>query len=105
MESFKQKCVILIFLIQSEGLKDYMATISVDQSLSNSDFYEHRYLENIKKLYKSTGELTIIRSIKILLNQQWFPPLKNLLTEFHFHLINFLSGLICYIAFVFHLVS
>ena len=48
------------FFIQSEGLKDYMATISVDQSLSNSDFYEHRYLENNKKLYKSTGELTII---------------------------------------------
>ena len=30
-----------------------MVTIGVDQSLSNSTIYEHRCLENIKKLYKS----------------------------------------------------
>ena len=77
-------------MLQSEVLKEHMATISVDKSLSNSDFYENKYLENIKKLYKYTGELTITKSIKILLNQKWFPPLKNLLTEFYFHLIHFI---------------
>ena len=29
-----------------------MVNIGVDQLLSNSSIYEHRYLENIKNLYK-----------------------------------------------------
>ena len=33
-----------------------MVTIGVYQSLSNSTMYEHRCLENIKKLYKSAGK-------------------------------------------------
>ena len=30
-----------------------MVAIGVDQPLSNSDFYEHRCLENIKIVYKT----------------------------------------------------
>ena len=33
-----------------------MVTIGVDQSLINSEMYEHRCLENINKLYKSAGK-------------------------------------------------
>ena len=33
-----------------------MVAIGVDQSLSNSEMYEHTCLENIKKLYKSVGK-------------------------------------------------
>ena len=33
-----------------------MVKIGVYQSLSNSYFYEHRCLENIKKLYQSAGK-------------------------------------------------
>ena len=33
-----------------------MVTIRVEIFLSNSDLYEHRCLENIKKLYKSDGK-------------------------------------------------
>ena len=33
-----------------------MVTIGFDQSLSNSAMYEHICLENIKKLYKSSGK-------------------------------------------------
>ena len=36
--------------------KKHMATIGVDQQLCNSDLYEHRRLENINKLYKSSGK-------------------------------------------------
>ena len=32
-----------------------MVTIGVEQSLSDSAIYEHIFLENIKKLYKSSG--------------------------------------------------
>ena len=33
-----------------------MVTIEVYQSLSNSDLYEHRCMDNIKKLYKNAGK-------------------------------------------------
>ena len=33
-----------------------MVDIRVDQSLRNNDLYENRFLENIKKLYKTTGK-------------------------------------------------
>ena len=33
-----------------------MVTTELDQSLRNSRIYEHRCLENVKKLYKSSGK-------------------------------------------------
>ena len=33
-----------------------MFTIVVDQSLSNSTMYKHRFIENIKELYTSAGK-------------------------------------------------
>ena len=36
-------------------LKEDTKAIGVDELLSNSGQYEHRRLENIKKLYKSSG--------------------------------------------------
>ena len=33
-----------------------MDTIGVYESLSNSDFHEHRYFKNIRKLYKYDGK-------------------------------------------------
>ena len=42
--SFEHKCVILEALLKSQQLKEHTLTIGVDQSLSNSDLYEHRRL-------------------------------------------------------------
>ena len=56
IDSFDQKCDILKGLLHSERLKKHMVIIGVDQSLSNSYLYEHRYLENIKILCKSAGK-------------------------------------------------
>ena len=33
-----------------------MVTIGVDQSLRNSEMYEHRFMENMMKLYKYSGK-------------------------------------------------
>ena len=52
INSFKQKCFIIKELLQSEQLKQHIVIIGMNQSLSNSDLYEHRCLKNIKKLYK-----------------------------------------------------
>ena len=43
--------------VSVRAIEKNMATIGVDQSLSNSEIYEHRCLENIKKLYKYAGKM------------------------------------------------
>ena len=41
-----------------------MVTIGIDQSLSKSGICEHRYLENIKKLYTYSGKCEIQQQYK-----------------------------------------
>ena len=41
---------------QSLRLKDYMKNIGIDKSLRNSANFEHRFLQNITKLYKHAGK-------------------------------------------------
>ena len=48
--SFDHQCVIIKGLVKSKLLKQHMVIIVVDQLLSNSALYEHRCLENIKKI-------------------------------------------------------
>ena len=43
-------------MFQSLWLKDHVHTISIDPSLSNNAIYEHKCIENIKKLYKQAGK-------------------------------------------------
>ena len=43
-------------VLQSPRLKDHVETIGIDQSLSNNALYEHKCLQNIKKLYKHAGK-------------------------------------------------
>ena len=43
-------------MLQSPQLKDHVQTIGIDQYLSNNAIYEHKCLENIKKLYKQAGK-------------------------------------------------
>ena len=52
IDTFEQKCVVLKGMLQSPRLKDHVQTIGIDQSLSNNAIYEHKFLENIKTLYK-----------------------------------------------------
>ena len=43
-------------MLQSPRLKDHVQTIGIDQSLSKNAPYEHKCLQNIKKLYKQAGK-------------------------------------------------
>ena len=43
-------------MLKSPRLKNHVYTIGIDQSLSNNDVYEHKFLENIKKYYKQAGK-------------------------------------------------
>ena len=50
IESFEQQRVIIKGLLHSYHLKKHMVIIEIDQLLINCEMYEHRCLENIKKL-------------------------------------------------------
>ena len=56
IDKFEQHCVVLKDMLQSPRLKDHVRTIGVDQSLSNNAIFEHKYLQNISKLYKHYGK-------------------------------------------------
>ena len=56
IDTFEQKCVVLKGMLQSPRLKDHVHTIGIHPSLSNNTIYEHKCLENIKKLYKQAGK-------------------------------------------------
>ena len=54
--TFEQKCVVIKGMLQSPHIKHHVKTISIDQSLSNNALFEHKCLQNIKKLYKHDGK-------------------------------------------------
>ena len=43
-------------MLQSTFLKDDAKTVGIDQSLRNIALFEHKCLQNIKKLYKHDGK-------------------------------------------------
>ena len=57
-----------------------MFTIGGDQSLSNSDLYEHGCQTNTKNDTKLQGNVMINSSTRLLLKHQWHQLLKDLLT-------------------------
>ena len=56
IDIFEQQCVVLKGMLQSPRLKYNVQTIGIEQFLSNNAIYEHKCLENIKKLYKQDGK-------------------------------------------------
>ena len=52
IDKFEQKCFVIKGMLQSPRLKDNVKTIGIGPYLSNNAIYEHKCLENIKKLYK-----------------------------------------------------
>ena len=52
---------------QSPQLKYHVHTIGIDPSLSNNTIYEHKCLENIKRLYKQDGKCDYKKQFKYIL--------------------------------------
>ena len=53
--------------MKSPRLKDHVHTIVINQSLRNNDIYEHKCLENIKKIYKQDGKCDNQQQLKYIL--------------------------------------
>ena len=51
-------------MLQSPCLKYHVNNIGIDQSLSNSALYEHKCLQNVKKLYKYAGKYDNQKQLK-----------------------------------------
>ena len=56
IDALEQKCVVLKGMLQSTRLKYHVGIIGIDPSLSKNDIFEHKCLQNIKKLYKNSGK-------------------------------------------------
>ena len=56
MDKFEQKYVVLKGMLKSPRINYHVQTIGIHPSLSNNAIYEHKCLENIKKLYKQDGK-------------------------------------------------
>ena len=67
IDTFKQKYVFLKGVLQSQRLKYHVQTIGIHPSLSNNAVYEHKCLENIKKLYKQAGKCDYQQQFKYIL--------------------------------------
>ena len=58
-------------------MKDHVQTIGIDQSLSNNAIYEHKCIENIKKLYKQAGKCDDQQQLKYFLEAALVSTLKG----------------------------
>ena len=56
IDTFEQQCFLIKGILQSLCLKYHVQTIGIDPSLRNNALYEHKCIENIKKLYKQAGK-------------------------------------------------
>ena len=67
IDTFEPKCAVIKGMLQSLGLKYHVQTIGFYQSLINNALYEHKCLENIKKLYKQAGNFDDQQKFKDIL--------------------------------------
>ena len=56
IDTFEQQFFLLKGMLQSLRIKYHVQNIGIDPSLRNNTIYEHKCLENIKKLYKQAGK-------------------------------------------------
>ena len=54
-------------MVKSPRVRDNVQTIGIHSSLINNDMYEHKCLENIKKLYKQAGKCDGQQQLKDIL--------------------------------------
>ena len=54
-------------MLQSPRLEYHVHTIGIHPSLSNNAIYEHKRLENIKKIYKQAGKCDNQQKLKDIL--------------------------------------
>ena len=52
------------YILQSSRLEDHMKTIRIDQSSFTRSYFEHRCMNNIKKIYQNVGKCVDQQNLK-----------------------------------------
>ena len=55
-------------MLQSPRLEDNMSTTGIDQSLCNRSYFEHKCLNNIKKIYQNVGNWDDQQNLKYIID-------------------------------------
>ena len=54
-------------MLQSSRLEDHMKTIGIDQSSFARSYFEHRCMNNIKKIYQHVGKCNDQQNLKYVI--------------------------------------
>ena len=68
INTFEQQCVVIECMLQSSRLEDHMKTIGIDQSSFTRTSFEHRSMNNIKKIYQHTGKCYDQQNLKDIID-------------------------------------
>ena len=68
IDTFEQQCVVIKGVLQSPRLEDHMKTIGIDQSLHRRSSFEHKCLNNIKKIYQHSGKFDDQQNLNYVLD-------------------------------------
>ena len=66
--TFEQQCVVIKCLLQSSRLEDHMETIGIDQYSFSRSYFEHRCMNNIKKIYQHAGKCDDQQNLKYIID-------------------------------------
>ena len=78
IDKFEPKCVVIKGVLQSPRLKYHVQTLRIDPSLRKNAIYEHKCLENIKKIYKQAGKCDDQQQFKDILEAAMVSTLEIL---------------------------
>ena len=68
IDTFEQQCVVIKVMLQSPRHEDHMETIGIDQSSFARSSFEHRCMNNIKKIYQHAGKCDGQQNLKDILD-------------------------------------
>ena len=68
INTYEQQCVVIKCLLQSSRLEDHTKTIGIDQSSFARSSFEHRCMNNIKKIYQHAGKCDDQQNLKDIID-------------------------------------
>ena len=74
IDTFEQQNVLIKCILQSPRFEDHMKTIGIDQSLCTRSCFEHKYMNNIKKIYQHAGKCYDQQNLKDILDAAMVSP-------------------------------
>ena len=68
IDTFEQQCVLIKCTLQTSRLEDHMTTIGIDQSSFTRSSFEHRCMNNSKKINRNAGKCDYQQNIKDIID-------------------------------------